>query len=200
MTKPPEEKEPLVTAAVALMEELSRYEKLTDEVSRTAVNSEKTLVRATRAVQDASECHQRIMEHVGALSAAMTQVRSRQENDVTRMADAARKLSDRAATFQSLIGRYGALADNARSLNVRASEIVARKASGADGRELLQAIGEILARADEIVARAEELAEAARSGDFDDLARSADALKQQMQSARNRITLAQRALAERTPS
>ncbi len=198
--KPSEKGEPLVTEAIALVHELASYSALTDEVSRIAVNSEKSLARASRAVQEASACQERILQHVGALSAAMAETRERQQRDLERMAEAVQRVHARASTFQALITRYGALAEMARSANERASEISARKAAGESVDALRPAVDDLVGRAAEIITGAGELAEAAREGEFDDLTRAVDGLKQQMESARNRITLAQRTLAERASS
>jgi chromosome segregation ATPase len=200
MPKATPDRSALVAAAAQLEEELSRYEKLTDEVGRVAIGSEKTLARAARAVQDAAACHERIMESVGALSEAMNATRARQESSLVRMAEAARHVGERATAFRALLARYASLGEVAKTLNASVTEIAAHKADGAAPSEVITSIAALVDRMGGAVTEADELTRGAKESSFDDLARDADALKQQIHSARNRLVLVQRTLAERAPS
>jgi chromosome segregation ATPase len=200
MSTRPTDRSPLVDAVVALDEELRRYEKLTAEVGRTKITSEKTLARAARAVAEAAASHERFQECVGALSRAMNDARERQEASLVGMAEAARHIGERATAFQSLIARYASLGEVAKSLNVRAAEIMTRRSEGAAPVDVYAAVGALLEGLGEALTEAKALAAVARESDFDGIARDADALEQQLLSARNRLTLAQRAVAERAPS
>jgi hypothetical protein len=190
----------LVEAATRLEEELRRYEKLTEEVARASIISQKSLIRATRMMNEAAESHERIMQQVGVLSGAMTETRGRQESCAEQLVEAGRRIERRATTFQALVGRYGALGELSRSLNDRAVEVASRKADGAREGEVLSLIGELMDRIGEAVEQADGAACAAREGEFPDLARDIDSLKQQVLSAKNRLTIFQRSLAERAPS
>ncbi len=131
MSTGPTDRSPLVDAVVRLDEELRRYEKLTAEVGRTKITSEKTLARAAKAVAEAAASHERFQECVAALSQAMNGARERQEASLVSMAEAARHIGERASAFQALIARYGSLGEVAKGLNVRAAEIMTRRADGA---------------------------------------------------------------------
>ena len=61
MPKNPAPSSPLVDAVIRLEEELRRYEKLTAEVGRAPITSEKTLARAAKAVTEAAACHERFL-------------------------------------------------------------------------------------------------------------------------------------------
>ncbi len=200
MPKPSTGRSPLVDAATQLDEELTKYEKLTDEVGRAPIGSEKTLARAARAVEEAAACHERIMASVGALAEAMNGTRARQEAALVRMAEAARQVGERASAFQSLIARYASLGNIAKTLNASVTEVAAHRSSGAAPAEVIASITTLVERMGEAVAEAEELARGAKDSAFDELARDADSLKQQIHSARNRLVLVQRTLAERAPS
>ena len=200
MSKTPSERAPLVDSAVSLEEELQRYEKLAAEVGRMAIGSEKTLARAARAVTEAAECQQRILERIGALSEAMGHTRTRQEAAVTRMAEAARHVGERATMFQTLLSRYAALSEVARSLSAHAGEIGARSAGGADSAEMLQLIGTLVEGMGGAVTVADALMRTARESGFEEISRDADSLKRQMAASRARLTQAQRSIAEKAPS
>ncbi len=200
MPKIPSESSALVEAATQLEEELSRYEKLTDEVGRTPIGSEKTLGRAARAVTEAAACHERIMQSVGALSEAMNGTRLRQEASLVRMAEAARHVSERATAFRALLARYASLGDVAKTMNASVAEIAAHKSDGAAPGEVIASITALVDRMGDAVTEADELTRAAKETSFDDLARDADSLRQQIHSARNRLMLVQRTMAERAPS
>jgi hypothetical protein len=194
------DRSPLVETVVRLEEELRQYEALTAEIGRSAIISEKTLARAVKAVVEAAACRERLVGCVAALSEAMNDVRQRQEASLARMAEAAREVSQRAEAFQALLARYAALGEVAEALNVRASEIAARRAGGAASSDVYDAIGELVAGMGHAVVEAEAVSVAAKEADFEQIARDADALRQQMASARNRLSLAQRTLAEQASS
>lgn len=200
MPKIPSECSALVDAATQLEEELSRYEKLTDEVGRTPIGSEKTLGRAARAVTEAAACHERIMQSVGALSEAMNGTRLRQEASLVRMAEAARHVSERAIAFRALLARYASLGDVAKTMNASVAEIAAHKNDGGAPGEVITSIATLVDRMGDAVTEADELTRVAKETSFDDLARDADSLRQQIHSARNRLMLVQRTMAERAPS
>jgi len=191
---------PLVEAVSHLEEELRRYEALTVEIEKSPISSEKTLTRAAKAVNEAAACRDRLMACVGSLAAAMNDVRLRQESSLVRMAEAARHVSERAQAFQGLLARYASLGEVAKALNVRAASIVELRAGGAASGDVYDSVGELVLGMDRAIAEADAVSTAAKDAAFEQIARDADALKQQMASARNRLNLAQRTLAERAPS
>jgi hypothetical protein len=181
-----------------LEEDLRRYEGLTEELGRTTITSRKSLTRATRMMQEATECHERMMQHVAALSSAMSDTRARQQACAEKLVSVSVAIQARMAAYESLLVRYGQLGDVSRALNAQAAEVAAR--DGAEMTDVLQATGQLQERLDAAITEATTLADAARVDDFSDLTRDADSLKQQLQSARNQLLLARRALTERAPS
>ena len=113
----------LLEAAKRLEEELRRYEALADEVGRSVIHSRKSLVRATRVVQDASDCHERMMEHVAVLSLAMGETRARQQACAEKLVAAGGRVQERVTVFQSLLGRYEDLGKRSRVLNEQAAAV-----------------------------------------------------------------------------
>jgi hypothetical protein len=74
------------------------------------------------------------------------------------------------------------------------------KEGDANAQDLLKTLSEVAERTESVVAEAEALGADAVSDDWQDIAREATTLKQQLQSARNKILVAQRDVAGRTPS
>jgi hypothetical protein len=66
--------------------------------------------------------------------------------------------------------------------------------------QLLEALTQVIERTDEIVNEADLVAKDARAGDWSDIAKEADTLKQQVQAARNKVLQAQRKIAGSAPS
>ena len=188
----------LLEAAKRLEEELRRYEALADEVGRSVIHSRKSLVRATRVVQDASDCHERMMEHVAVLSLAMGETRARQQACAEKLVAAGGRVQERVTVFQSLLGSYEDLGKRSRVLNEQAAAV-----AGLDEpaiAEALQSTAELQGSLEETIEQATGLADAARSADFSDLTRDVESVRQQLQTARNQLLLARRALTERAPS
>jgi uncharacterized coiled-coil DUF342 family protein len=188
----------LLEAATRLEEELRRYEALADEVGRSVIHSRKSLVRATRVMQDASDCHERMMQQVAALSQAMGETRMRQQDCAEKLVAAGGRVQERVTVFQSLLGRYEDLGKQSRALNEHAVAIAERNEPPVE--EALQSTAELLTRLEAAIEQATDLADVARSADFSDLTRDVDSMRQQLQTARNQLLLARRALTERAPS
>lgn len=66
--------------------------------------------------------------------------------------------------------------------------------------ELFASMREVGSRLESVISDAEALAQTSQQADWTDIARDAQALKQQLQAVRNRVLLGQRKLATRAPS
>ena len=191
---------PLTLAASAFEEELTRYAELTAEIVRLPITSEKSLVRAKKALGETAECQMRLAKHLTGLMQAMDGARQTQQKLMTDTMDAAKQVQQRAGEFAGLMDRFGALGQRAREVNEPVAAVVARKSEGAPPAELLAGLRDVLARLEAIIAEAEGVAGDAAKTDWQDIAREADALKQQMQSARNKLLLAEKSVASHAPS
>jgi|SRR5580698_2390796 DNA repair exonuclease SbcCD ATPase subunit len=188
----------LLEAATRLEEELRRYEGLADEVSRGAIHSRKSLVRASRIMQDAADCHERMMQHVAALSQAMSETRARQQACAEKLVAAGGRVQERVTVLQSLLAQFDALGELSRSLNEHAAGIATSKEAPVG--DALESSAQLLTRMQDAIEQATALADAARAAAFEDLTRDVDSVKQTLQSARNQLLLARRAFTERAPS
>lgn len=190
---------PLAKAAAALEAELLEYEKFVSEVKRMNLDNEKAMHRAKDLLEHCAAGEHRMAERLQAFAAAMQDVQVRQQSCITEAVLAAEKIQQRIQNRSALLERFSALGDRARALNEPVAALEAKQAD-ASAQDLLATLGEVAARTEEVVAEAEALGGDATNDQWPDIAREAGALKQQLLSARNKILLAQRDVAGRTPS
>jgi hypothetical protein len=138
-------------------------------------------------------------ERLQAFASAMQGVQVRQQTCISEAVAAAEKIQQRIQNRSSLLERFSALGERARSLNEPVAALEAKEGD-ANAQDLLKTLGEVAERTESVVAEAETLGADAVADDWQDIAREATTLKQQLQSARNKILVAQRDVAGRTPS
>jgi chromosome segregation ATPase len=202
MPAPPSKKTvetPLAKAAAALEGELLEYEKFVAEVKRMSLNTEKAMHRAKDLLEHCASGEQRMAERLQAFAAAMQGVQVRQQTCISEAVAAAETIQGRIQKRSALLERFSALGERARALNEPVAALE-EKEGDANAQDLLKTLGEVVARTDAVVSEAETLGADAVADDWQDIAREATTLKQQLQSARNKILTAQRDVAARTPS
>jgi hypothetical protein len=91
------------------------------------------------------------------------------------------------------------MGEKAADLNQLALGIAAKHANGerSDDAELLPALGELRARMADVADGAKSLTAAAREADFEDIARQADSLRQQIMAADDKVEAIEKSLAAR---
>ena len=184
MNKPDKAISELSQAAVLLDQELRKFEELSALASRIKLNSEKNIERATDALSKAAESQDRISAHVRSLVGAVAAARERQEKDSQTLMARAHEISARRTRFVELVQKMGALGAEAKEIH---SLLQAEKTK--------QTVAAVQARLEGVADGAEEIVRVAEAEDLEDLARQADSLRQQLQSARNKLNL----LAEKLP-
>lgn len=188
----------LVLAAEGVEEELRRFEALADTVVRTPLDSEKNLERASKALREVAESDERLVAQLQKLVAAVGGVRDRQQEHARGVNARAEELQARTQAFQGLLQRYAGLGRSAAELNAVVQDIAARKAKATtseDNRALAGSLDQLLERMVGVADEAQGLATSANEADFTDIARQADSLRQQLLSARNKMSLLQKGLA-----
>jgi chromosome segregation ATPase len=166
----------LADAALALDQELRRYEDLAEQAARVKLNTEKNLERATEALTRAAESQDRINGHVQKLVAAVASARQKQEADAAALMARAQQIAARRQEFAGLLQRMAGLGESARDLQ--------QMLKGGPDR-----LDEIEARMQQVAEEAAGIAEAASQKEMEDLARQADVLRQQVLAARNKVAL-----------
>ena len=185
----------LGAAAAALDEALVRCETLAAEAGRVRLDSEKNLNRAARLLSDAAEGQEQVATHVRALVAAVESARQRQQVNAVALAARAEELQGRVGELQALMTSFSALGQEAKDLNLLMAEVFAKKKDAAAKAELLQGLDTIHMRMAGAVATAETIAKAADEKQMVDVARQADAIRQQIHAARNKLELLRQSLA-----
>jgi chromosome segregation ATPase len=171
----------LARAALALDEELRRFEALTASALRVPLDSKKNLERAAAA------CQQRVSELVHAFMAALNVAREANQRAAEQLTQKGAEVQARSAVYSSLYEKYAALGQEASEISSTVARVGAEKAQ--KGREALGDLAEIEARMTAVVDRAQELGREAKEADFEDLVSQLDSLRQQTQSARNKVKL-----------
>jgi uncharacterized protein YoxC len=195
-----EKQEPtqLGMAAEGVEEELRRFEALADTVLRTPLDSEKNLERASKALREVAESDERLVAQLQKLVAAVGGIRDRQQEHARGVNARAEELQVRTQAFQGLLQRYAGLGRSASELNAVVQDIAARKqqaTTSEDNRALAASLEQLLERMGQVADEAQGLASSASEQDFGDIARQADSLRQQLLSARNKMSLLQKGLA-----
>jgi uncharacterized protein Yka (UPF0111/DUF47 family) len=199
MSKPskPVDGSPLSAAAIALDAELKRYFELATTAQKVPLNSEKNLDKAARAMTEAAESQDRVADRVRALVEAITTAREAQQGTAQSLAARAQEMAGRAADLGELLKRFATLGEEAKELNHMMQKAAAYKKdpyATAGDQDARSQIAAVAARMEEVAGHAQALAETALSKDMTDIARQADAIRQQVHSARNKLTLLQKSV------
>ncbi len=187
---------PLAAAVSAFEDELERFATLSAELEKTPLTSDKALVRAQKALSESTDCQARLAIQLQYVVGAIEGARVKQDGCLQQIMKAAERVRDRAREFAALVERFAGIGQRARDITEPVRAVLARKAEGAPGGELLTGLRDVLALTEAVIAEADTLSRDAKVADWPDIAREAESLKQQMQSARNRVLLAERSVAQ----
>jgi chromosome segregation ATPase len=188
---------PLVTAARELTEQLARFEAQSSELSRLAIDSDKALQRARQGLEACSAHEAALARALHAFAEAMQGVQVTQQRCVDLTATTAGRIAQRQAERVELQQRLAALGESARQVSAPFVEL---SRDGAESGALLGSLHEVERRLAAVIADAATLAELSRAGDWQDLERDTESLRQQLQALRNRVLLMLRKLADSAPS
>ena len=188
---------PLAAAAAALESELKRYEETSAELEKIALTSDKTLQRARKVLEECAEHQEKLAALLPELARAMQAAQARQQECMAVTARGTAHIKERFEDRMALLERVAALGQKAQDISVPVAAVGDGSGSPA---ELLRTLEEVGARTEAVIAEAASVHETAQSSDWQDIARDTDALRQQLQSARNKILVAQRNVAARAPS
>lgn len=190
---------PLAAAATALENELRRYEETSAELERITLTSEKTLQRARKVLEECAAHQEKLATLLPEFAQAMQAAQAKQQECMEATARGTMRIKERFEDRMALLERVAALGQKAQDINGPVAAVV----DGTGERtpaELLKTLEEVGARTEAGIAEAASVHEAAEGADWQDIARDTDALKQQLQSARNKLLVAQRSVAARAPS
>ncbi len=190
----PQESE-LVAAAQSLDEGLERFEALAEQLQNAPLSSEKHLERASATLKSLADMDDQLRMRVTALVGAISKVRDRQQAQAEAVHQRAQQLQERTEVFKDLLVRYGSLGQSAGELNVQMTQFAQQRQQAKTPEEHAALATTFQALQDRMAQVAEDargLATAAEEKDFGDIARQADSLRQQLLSARNKMSLLQK--------
>jgi hypothetical protein len=192
----------LTEAASALERELKRFEELTSEARRVRLDTRKGVERAAKATTDAAACQKLVDLALGTLVQAIAAVRERHEGNAAALQARGEEIGLKANEYTALLERFSALGAEGAQLNGVVQELAERKADTAtpDGvLAFVMAIEAVETRMSALIDGARRLAQDATAATITDLAQQADALRQQVAAARNKLGLLRRSLSPAPP-
>jgi len=193
----------LADAARALEYELQRFEELAAAARRLPLDSQRNIAKAAKMTTEAAEGQGRVDIALGALVRSISAVRERHERNATALQTRGEEIRVRAEEYATLFTVYQALGEEGRVVNEMvqaAAGLQVGTGSSESVTALVLALAEIDERMASLIARAKDLARTATTASMTDLAGQADALKQQITAARNKVSLLKRGLEPADPS
>jgi len=168
----------LVQAAQALESDLVKLEAIPRSVRKIRLNSEKSIARAAKELNDALALPERLATGLQALALAMGHMQARQQAALEPLAAFANDIQQRMQRLAQHMQAFG-------ELGQAASDVTALlQTTNGDPSAVVH---EVNAQLTKISDGARSLFEAARADDFPDVAREADALKQRVSALRRRL-------------
>jgi len=189
---------PLLAAARALAEDVSRFEDLSLELSRLDINSEKSLQRARSGLEACSTHETKLAASLRGFAEAMQVVQESQRRSMDMTAEAAARLRKRQQERGELQQRLIELGARAREVSEPVAQLFSSPAEGSP--DLLAPLAEVERRLDAVIDDAAAVCDLARQGDWTDFERETQSLREQLQALRNRVMLMRRKLSSDAPS
>jgi chromosome segregation ATPase len=185
---------PLKAAVQALDDELARFEQLAHAAQKTPLTSERNLEKAATAINQAAESQQRVHGHIQALIEAISAARKQHDETAETLVKTRDAVQARGERFQTQLARFAALGKEAADISGSVRELgeLKQKPNG----EVVAKLAEVQERMSKVVVGATALGKEAEAEDMEDLGRQCDSLKQQVQSALNKVTLLRDKLAQ----
>ena len=186
----------LLAAAEAFDVELGRFAHLTEGARRGTLSSQRSLERAAELLKEVADCEEQMQAQARALMAALAEARAQQEAQAALVSQRAEELRQRTVVYGELLQRFQQLGEDAAELNgmgqrlsLKKREAGASEADMAKDPELASGLRLLSERMASVAERARDLESTARDADFEDVARQADSLRQQLLAARNKVVL-----------
>jgi chromosome segregation ATPase len=189
---------PLLVAAQQLDDDLSRFQTLSGDLNRSSINSEKSLQRARQVLEACSAHETQLAESLRAFARAMQGVQETQHACMQATAEGAKRVAERHAARMALQERIAKLGESARAVSAPVAELP--EAGGNASTEILASLSEVERRLDAVIDEAAQACTLAEQGDWPDLLRDTQSLREQLQSLRNRVLLMRRKLGGAAPS
>jgi chromosome segregation ATPase len=178
MPKPHRQTPEIVRAAGALEDELEKLEALSRAVRKIRLDSEKSISKAARELNEAVAMPERLGERLRTLAAAMQEMQQRQQAALEPLAVRATEIQQRMQLLGEHMQAFARLGESAGQLTALLRS---------EQRQSPSALEQVEAQLAQIAEGARALFDQARADDFPDVARQADALKQRIAALRGRL-------------
>lgn len=184
---------PLLEAAQAFQDELDSYAHLSEGFARAPLDSARHLERASELLGSLAASEQRLGECGRRLGEAVTGARDTQEKLAARAIDRVPQLKQRTAELAGLLKQLQELGAEAVGLNETAAALAHPPAADAAlpgldkpgiARDRARQLSESIQG---LSRRAQDVAKAANDSEFEDIARQAHALYQQLLAAHRKL-------------
>jgi hypothetical protein len=185
----PEDASEVETAAIAFERELRHYEALARAACRDPLDSRKNIERAAGATRDAAAFQERTVVPLQELAAAMSRARERFETASQALGARAQEIQARMADLSALFARFETIQVRASEINARVVQVsTSGRPAGAIGvQTLAHELDDIAGQMDALVEETRQIATEAHHAQLSDLGRDAEALRQQVLSARQKL-------------
>jgi hypothetical protein len=184
----------LTAAANELETALERFDRIAVATARLRLSSQRDIERAAQAVTEAAGCQPEIGAAMQRLVTALNGARDRNAtvaDALTAFGERVRQKSEACAVF---VTRYAQLGEEARAMSESAAGLGLPEAATLPRAEKVARLATLEARMSSLVENAAELHRGAGEADFDDVAKQAESLRQQVLAARNKVTLLRKKL------
>ena len=192
-------------AAEKVETEMSRLEALSRAACRAKLNTEKSITRAARDLQEAMGQQERLARELRVFGEGMTQMQLRQQSAMNALGEQALELQQRVASLTEHMQRFQALGVQANEVARALRDLAPGGASGSNGSGNGSGnvgsgnVGsgsseghavtplDIDVRFRALLDETKGLAESARAADFPEVARESDALEQRLLAVGSRL-------------
>ncbi len=170
----------LVIAAQTIENDQRRLEDLAYALDKTKLQSEKTIARAGRELQEALQQQEQLAVSLRGLGQAMANMQERQQAAVAALRKRAEQIQARRGQLAEFMTRYAAL-------GAKAAELLQTISSTLEAADQKAAIAIAHERLTPVIEEATSLAKSAREEDFTEVAHEADVLKQKFHAIKNQL-------------
>lgn len=187
----------LVDAALSFDAALERFAELAEGLRKGPLDSRRNLERAADTLREVASTEEELATRAQQLMAALAKARDIQQAQAEAVRARAEEIQTRTMVLRELLVRYEALGTSARELNVLGQKLAGTRPAPDALSDAEQAgtwrmgLKELFEKMTDVAGGAEELMEHARRDQFEDIARQADSLRQQLLAARNKVNLLQ---------
>jgi chromosome segregation ATPase len=173
-------------AALALDAEFSKFARLSEELERLQVGSDRGLDRAQALLAELAECRERFGPASEELARSLEEARQRTAHAAEQVAGRESAVRDRQAHVEQLVGRYKTLGEMVARVQELAGALRKSGSAGLD-QAVTSKLPELDAQLALLVEEARKLMQEAHAANMKALERNADSLRQSLQTVRNKF-------------